>query len=270
MLTMLKRLTVFVILSPTLWAVSSISDNTSSPSLLRGHHHYNPRKLIPHQSTKPPPRSNHHSTYQGCLAYSTSELEQSWSFAGDAPPCSWIHLGGNSATGSDGGSGINCSGQETDISSGGNSTRGNEISEGSDNTSGGSSSEDSRESSTAGNDGCSGSKYEASAGENDDGYTDEGNVDENNGNSTPNSDGDDGSSVGLGETDDENGGTIDSENDGSDSSASSGGDNSNGGSDIGIVVSNEDNSEGDSGYDALADFDIEDVGIPPVQQLFVK
>lgn len=88
---------------------------TATSPLLRGHHYYTPRYLGPH------PNSGHHSTYQGCLGYSDSELSQSWSFSGQAPSCSWVHTGDSSSSSSSGGSSSGSSGGSGSGSGGGSS-----------------------------------------------------------------------------------------------------------------------------------------------------
>eukprot|EP00536_Pseudo-nitzschia_multiseries_P015909 jgi/Psemu1/247185/estExt_Genewise1.C_9800001 len=82
----------------TFSAAANSMTNTSqvlSPHL-RGYFQFPSRYLRPHH------RSGHHSTYQGCLAYSDSELN--WHFPGQAPSCSWVHSGDSSGSSSSGGS----------------------------------------------------------------------------------------------------------------------------------------------------------------------
>ena len=118
-------------------ALADTTARTTSP-LLRGHHHFSPRNLIPH------PNSGHHSSYYGCLGYSDSELSEAWSFSSQAPGCSWVHIdySGNDSSGSQGGE-----------SSGGSSSGGSSGSSSSGSSSGGSSSSGSSSGSSSASDG---------------------------------------------------------------------------------------------------------------------
>jgi hypothetical protein len=84
------------------------------------------RGLLPH------PSKGHASSYQGCLSYSSYELSTKWTFAGQAPDCSWIHTGngnggssGNSNGGGGGGSGTGAGNQGSGSSGNGGSSAGN-------------------------------------------------------------------------------------------------------------------------------------------------
>jgi hypothetical protein len=254
----MMQLTVGIFLTQTL-AVSSVAD--SSPSL-RGQHHYNPRQLIPHPSARSSPGNGRLSSYQGCLAYSKSELAKSWSFSGPAPSCSWVHPGGNTTGWSGGGgisegSNISGAGVDTGSSSEGNNGGGSGISEGS-NNSGGSSSDNSGGNAAGGCEGSSGSNNAGNHGNG--GGNGEGN--NSNDGTSPEGGNGEGSHGGHDETNG-NGGNIGSDSGSGDTPStegSVGGGNNSGAGEDGIVVSNEDVSNGDSEYDAVADFDIEDVG----------
>ena len=108
------------IFATAIWsATATIMSKTTSP-LLRGHHHFSPRNLVPH------PNSGHHSSYYGCLGYSDSELSEAWSFSSQAPSCSWVHIyySGNDSSGSQGGGGGSSGGSSSGSSSGGSSSSG--------------------------------------------------------------------------------------------------------------------------------------------------
>jgi hypothetical protein len=209
----------------------------SASSLRQGRHHYDPPPVIPH------PSSGHsQSSYQGCLAYSASELAQRWSFPGQAPSCSWVHTESNSSSGGSGGSDASggSPGRGTSNgSSGGSGTGGNGGYSGS----------------NGGNDGGNGNENtgKEEGTDPDSGVgRDESNVDEVQGGNCPDdecdNDGGAGNSANASGEASHNGGS------------GSGGDGSGGNDQDGIVDSNGDAPNGDSEYDLVEDFDIESVG----------
>ncbi|KAG7364132.1 hypothetical protein IV203_037334 [Nitzschia inconspicua] len=127
-----------------------------------------------------PPKNDHHSSYLGCLSYSSDELSTKWTFSGQAANCSWTHTGSNNG-GSDGGGGSNggsgSSGNNGGSSNGDSGSSGN--SGGSSN--GGSGSGGSGSSNGGSGSGGSGSSNGGSGSGGSGGVDDGGNIDSNGG-----------------------------------------------------------------------------------------
>mmetsp|Transcript_20701 Transcript_20701/g.22162 ORF Transcript_20701/g.22162 Transcript_20701/m.22162 type:complete len:512 (+) Transcript_20701:456-1991(+) len=238
---------VWTVSANNIFTTTDTTTKTISP-LLRGHHHYSPRILVPH------PNSGHQSTYTGCLGYSDSELSQSWSFSGQAPSCSWVHIdyysgndsdGSQSGGGSSGSSGSSSSnsGRSSGSSSSGGSSESSNSNGSSSNSNGSSSNGSSSGSNSNGSSsGGSGSGSSGNGGNEENGNSSGGGgYGDDDGNYVYN--GDDGSynEGGQSDGDDDYDGRT-SENQADDDE---------------IVVTNEDVYNGDSEYDPIDDFDIE-------------
>jgi hypothetical protein len=109
---------LWLLFLPTLVAPMAEDSRTAVKSpLLRGlkNDREIPSQLPAH------PGSSHHSTYQGCLSYSSFELSKRWTFRGQPPDCSWIHTTDNDHAGSSdkGGSTGNREGNTVNEGSGG-------------------------------------------------------------------------------------------------------------------------------------------------------